>query len=49
VDDPGQLAPETASLLTDAGRRANLARHAATVYDQQFDLRHTISALRFPS
>jgi glycosyltransferase involved in cell wall biosynthesis len=49
VDDPGQLAPETASLLTDAGRRANLARHAAAVYDQQFDLRHTISALRFPS
>jgi hypothetical protein len=49
VDDPGQLATATASLLTDAARRANLARHAAAVYDQQFDLRHTISALRFPS
>jgi glycosyltransferase involved in cell wall biosynthesis len=49
VDDPGQLAAATASLLTDGARRASLARHAAAVYDQQFDLRHTISALRFPS
>jgi glycosyltransferase involved in cell wall biosynthesis len=49
VDDPGQLAIATASLLTDAARRASLARHAAAVYDQQFDLRHTIAALRFPS
>ena len=35
--------------LTDAGRRAIVSRHAAALYDQQFDLRHTISALRFPS
>ena len=49
VGDPGQLASATASLLNDAARRASLARHAAAVYDQQFDLRHTISALRFPS
>jgi glycosyl transferase family 1 len=49
VGDPVQLATATSSLLTDAGRRAIISRHAAAVYDQQFDLRHTISALRFPS
>jgi hypothetical protein len=49
VGDPAQLAAATSSLLTDAGRRAILSRHAAALYDQQFDLRHTISALRFPS
>ena len=46
---PDRLALETAALLKDPSRRAAIARRAWTLYDEQFDLRHTISALRFPA
>jgi glycosyltransferase involved in cell wall biosynthesis len=40
------LAAAAALLLTDPVRRAELAGRAAAMYDEQFDVRHTISALR---
>lgn len=45
-DDPAGLASAAASLLADPGQRAEIARRAAAMYDEQFDLRHTIAALR---
>lgn len=47
--DLDRLAVETVALLGDPDRRASLARRAVATYDEQFDLRHTIAALRFPS
>lgn len=40
------LAAATATLLADPIRRAALGRRAAALYDERFDLRHTIAALR---
>ena len=44
--DAEGLAAQTAALVADPARRADLARRALALYDTQFDLRHTISALR---
>ncbi len=44
--DVDGLVAETVALLEDPVRRALLSRRAAAVYDEQFDLRHTITALR---
>jgi hypothetical protein len=44
--DLDALAAATAALLADPGRRAALAREAGAMYDERFDLRHTIAALR---
>jgi glycosyltransferase involved in cell wall biosynthesis len=47
--DPIRMAAETLALLDDPIRRAALSQNAFTTYDEQFDLRHTIAALRFPA
>jgi len=47
--DLNRLATETVALLGDTDRRARLARCAMATYDEQFDLRHTIAALRIPA
>ena len=44
--DADGLAAAAAALLADPARRTDLARRAAALYDAQFDLRHTIAALR---
>jgi glycosyltransferase involved in cell wall biosynthesis len=44
--DAAGLASAAAALLAAPERRAALARRAAAMYDEQFDLRHTIDALR---
>jgi glycosyltransferase involved in cell wall biosynthesis len=44
--DAEGLAEAAALLLTDPIRRAELAGRAAAMYDEQFDVRHTIAALR---
>jgi glycosyltransferase involved in cell wall biosynthesis len=46
---PERLAIETAALLRDPSKRLTIARQASSLYDEQFDLRHTIAALRSPS
>jgi glycosyltransferase involved in cell wall biosynthesis len=43
------LADAAVTLLRDPERRAVMARRAAAIYDEQFDLRHTIAALRSPA
>jgi glycosyltransferase involved in cell wall biosynthesis len=45
-DDPRLLTQRTIALLRDAPRRAELAVRAKRFYDEHFDLRHTIGALR---
>lgn len=40
------LAAEVAALLGDPARRADLSSRGAALYDAQFDVRHTIAALR---
>jgi len=49
ANDLLRLVTETVTLLNDPARRAELSRHASATYDEQFDLRHTIGALRFPA
>ena len=44
--DMDALFVATVSLLADPARRTAIARRAAAMYDEQFDLRHTIAALR---
>jgi glycosyltransferase involved in cell wall biosynthesis len=47
--DAVEMATETVALLRDPARRASISRLASALYDEQFDIRHTISALRCPS
>ena len=47
--EPNRLALETVALLNDPSRRAAIARRASAFYDEQFDVRHTIAALRVPA
>jgi glycosyltransferase involved in cell wall biosynthesis len=49
ADDPGQLASAVRSLLRDAWRCQELSRRARSTYDERFELRHTIAALRGPA
>jgi glycosyltransferase involved in cell wall biosynthesis len=44
--DAVALADAAARLMADPGRCTALASRAAAIYDEQFDLRHTIAALR---
>lgn len=44
--DADAMAATAAALLDDPVKRADLARRGAALYDAQFDLRHTIAALR---
>jgi glycosyltransferase involved in cell wall biosynthesis len=46
ADDPDALADHAAALLRDAVTRQELASRAAALYDERFDLRHTVAALR---
>jgi glycosyltransferase involved in cell wall biosynthesis len=47
--DVEALAAAAAALLADPAARVEVARRAAAMYDEQFDLRHTIAALRSPA
>jgi glycosyltransferase involved in cell wall biosynthesis len=47
--DADRLADAVAALLQDPDRRAAIAGRAARIYDEHFDLRHTIAALRSPA
>jgi glycosyltransferase involved in cell wall biosynthesis len=47
--DPAGLAALAASLIADPDRRDDLARRGIDLYDSQFDVRHTIAALRRPA
>jgi glycosyltransferase involved in cell wall biosynthesis len=47
--DSERLAAEAAALLVDEARRADLSRRGAALYDAQFDVRHTIAALKYSS
>jgi hypothetical protein len=44
--DHGELASAVRSLLRDTWRCQELSRRARAIYDQRFELRHTIAALR---
>ena len=46
VDRPDELAAATASLLADPARLRDLAARARALYDECFDVRHTIATLR---
>lgn len=46
VDDPRALAAAAATILLDVGRREELGRRAAALYDARFAVRHTVAALR---
>ena len=46
ADDPSALAPLAAHLLEDPSERQLLARAGLQLYQERFDLRHTIKALR---
>jgi glycosyltransferase involved in cell wall biosynthesis len=46
VDDPRALACEALRLLGDDAARRRLSARGREIYDQWFDLRHTIGALR---
>jgi hypothetical protein len=46
VDDRPALADAAVRLLADPARRAAIAEKARTIYENKFDVRHTISALR---
>ena len=48
ADDPGALAPLAARLLEGASERQLLAEAGLQLYQERFDLRHTIKALRNP-
>jgi glycosyltransferase involved in cell wall biosynthesis len=46
VNDPHALAAATATILFDVGRREEIGRRAAALYDARFHVRHSVSALR---
>lgn len=46
VGDVNTLVKETSALLADKAKRLRLSSAAKTLYQDRFDLRHTISALR---
>ena len=46
VTSPGTMAREASRLLADASARRQLAARGRVVYERQFDLKHTIAALR---
>jgi glycosyltransferase involved in cell wall biosynthesis len=48
ADDTAALAPLAASLIENPSERERLALAGATLYQERFDLRHTINSLRTP-
>lgn len=46
VGEPTGLVEATCRLLSDAPRRQSLAAAGKALYDQHFDVRHTLAALR---
>jgi glycosyltransferase involved in cell wall biosynthesis len=46
ADRPGELAATAALLLADPARLRDLASRARALYDERFDLRHTVATLR---
>ena len=49
IGDPVALARAAGALLDDEPRRGQLSSLGPAIYDAQFDLRHTIAALRIDS
>ena len=49
VSDAAGLVSATRELLADPVRRTELSERGKSIYDRQFDVRHTISALRKPA
>lgn len=46
IGEPARLAPAAAGLLADPARRSAIAERGRTLYDERFDVRHTVNTLR---